>query len=179
MVELDGIRFDALVFRQGADLISSQHLYVATTMPEEMIRRHLPADTAGWWYKRVDICTEAGAGRFFIAHTADCFDPPCAVIRAGCLEEASEIFVENFPYSPKIAEPDLRDYLDENGDPSCAFTEEGTPYDAEHMHIESISLWLAIRVLGPGPRGQGPATPPGVPARAPRRQPGDRRLDLS
>lgn len=175
MTELGGIQFDVLIFRVRSDREGTATLYVATAAAEQAIREYLPASYQTTPYKRVDLHIREGEGPFWLLANQDCFDPPMAVIQAAAECTAIDIFVEDFPYGPKIAEPDLRDYLNAAGEPDCNFTDGGTPYDASNLCCWPVEPWLALRFReAPRPAGPAPTAPPPAATRTRRR----RYLDL-
>lgn len=110
----------------------------------KLLKSHDPMDRVGGPYRIVDfIGDQSIAGdRWFLFAVADCAFPLHDLVRADSWEEAYEIYCDWAAEHRhiKIEQPNLSDYVDEQGEYNGSYTSDGTPIDTENVCGFEVTL---------------------------------------
>lgn len=145
--EVGSVEFDYLVFRwRGHELIVG-----ADGMENDKFEERF-----GPYARRVNYIYESydGITSFFVVYQEDCYDPPLTVVRARCVEDAIDNFVDNTGIADvRISDEDLKDFCDcddKTGivDPDSLVetircTGSGNNYNSDSMMVSEAKLLRA------------------------------------
>ncbi len=80
-----------------------------------------------------------GDGKFFLCYVEDCFDPPCAIVRAEDAADAEERFVDECEWA-QVSDADMDEEREDadNDETGYSYTGNGTRYDGETIKVYEV-----------------------------------------